>query len=79
MDKGTQPYAGSKGGNKSKTVDAATALEFGVPQQSTVNTMLSGLEGLRMTQQIPLDSLCGSSGTNPLAGIAGLNTSLQSA
>ena len=78
-NKGTQPYA-SKGGNKmSKTVDAATALGLGIlPQQ---NTMLSGLAGLGMAQQNPLDSLFGSVGTNvnPLAGITGLNTSLQSA
>ena len=32
-----------------------------------------------MAQQNPLDSLFGSVGTNPLAGVTGLNTGLQSA
>ena len=41
--------------------------------------MLSGLTRLGMVQQTPLDSLFGSVGTNPLAGITGLNTGLQSA
>ena len=78
MNKGTQPCAGGpKGGNKSsKTVDAATALGLGLPQQ---NAMLSGLAGLGMAHQDPLGSLFGSVGTNPLAGITGLNTGLQSA
>ena len=31
-----------------------------------------------MTQQTPLDSIFGSGGTNPLAGIAGLKSGLQS-
>ena len=78
-NKGSQPYASSKGGGqgKSKTVDAATALGLGVLQQ---NTMLSGMEGLQgLTQPIPQDSLFGSVGTNPLAGMAGLNTGLSSA
>ena len=67
---GTSPYAGSKGcQRKSKAVDAATALGLGVPQQKP---MLPGLAGLGMAQQNPLDSLFGSAGTNPLAGIAGL-------
>ena len=48
-NKGTQPYAGPKGGNKSKTVDAATALGLGVPQQ---NTMHSGLARLGMHSKI---------------------------
>ena len=52
------------------------ALGLGVPQQ---NTMLSGLAGLGMPNQTPLDLLFGSGGTKPLAGIAGLNTGLQSA
>ena len=68
------PYAsGGKGGNK-KTIGAATALGLGpLPQQ---NTMLSGLAGLGMAQQNPLDSLFGSAGTNTLAGLGGLNTGL---
>ena len=41
--------------------------------------MLSGLAGLGMVQQNPLNSLFGSLGTIPLAGIPGLNTGLQSA
>ena len=45
---------GKCGGNNKKTVDAATALGLGLPQQ---NTMLSGLAGLGMAQQNPLDSL----------------------
>ena len=55
-------------------VDAATPLHLGAPQH---NMMLLGLIGLGMAQQGPLDSLFGSVGTNPLAGIAGLNTGLQ--
>ena len=55
-------------------VDAATALHLGAPQH---NMMLLGLTGLGMAQQGPLDSLFGSVGMNPLAGIAGLNTGLQ--
>ena len=74
---GKQSYAsgGKCGGNK-KTVDAATALGLGLPQQ---NTMLSGLAGLGVTQHNPLDSLFGSVGTNAMAGLGGLNTGLQSA
>ena len=41
---GTQPYAGSKGGQgRSKTAVAATAPGLGVPQ----NPMLSGMAGLQ--------------------------------
>ena len=79
-NKGTQPSTGLESGNESKTVDAATALGIrlglGVPQQ---NTMLSGLAGVGITQQTAVDSLFGSGGTDPLAGIAGSNTGLQSA
>ena len=72
------PYAsGGKGGNNKKTASDATALGLGpLPQQ---NTMLSGLAGLGIAQQNPLDSLFGSVGTNTLAGLGGLNTGLQSA
>ena len=67
-NKGKQTYA-SKGGNKtSKIVDAATALGLGVPQQ---NAMLPGFTGLGMAQPNSLDSLLGSSGTSPLAGVTG--------
>ena len=41
--------------------------------------MLSGLAGLGMVQQNPLDSLFGSVGTNTVAGLGGLTTGLQSA
>ena len=76
-NKGTPPCAGSQGGqSKSKTADAATALGLGVPQQNTMFLQL-GLAGLGMTQQNPLDSLFGSAGTNPLDGIAGLNTAFN--
>ena len=71
--KAKQPYAsgGKGGGNNTKTVGAATALGLGpLPQQ---NTMLSGLTGLGMAQQNPLDSLFGSGGTNTMAGLGGLN------
>ena len=52
------------------------ALGLGVPQQSTV---CSGLAGLGVAHQTPLGSFFGSGGTSPLAGIAGLNKSLQPA
>ena len=52
------------------------ALGLGGPPQ---NAMLSAIAGLGVTQPNPLDSLFGSVGTNPLAGIAGLNTGLQTA
>ena len=55
---------------------AATALGLGLPQHSM---MRSGLAGQRMTGQTPLDLPFGSGPTNPLAGIAGLNTGLRSA
>ena len=78
-NKGKQTYA-NKGGNKtSKAVDAAIALGLGpgaLPQQ---NAMLSGLAGLGMAQQSSLDSLLGSAGTDPLAGVTGLHIGLQSA
>ena len=74
---GNKSYAsGGKGGGNKKTVDAATALGLGVPQQ---NTMLSGLAGLGMVQPTPLDSLFGSVGTNTMVGLGGLDTGLQSA
>ena len=41
--------------------------------------MLSGLAGLGMAEQTPLDSRFGSVRTNTLAGLGGLNTGLQSA
>ena len=41
--------------------------------------MLSGLAGLGVVQQNPLDSLSGSVGTNTTAGLGGLTTGLQSA
>ena len=78
-NKGNKTHAGEVkgGGGNKKTVDAATALGLGVPQQ---NTMLSGLAGLGMVQQNPLDSRFGSVGTSTMAGLGGLNgTSLQSA
>ena len=65
---------GSAGCNKPKTADAATALGLGAPQQ---NTILSGPAGPGMAHETPLGSLFGFGGTNPLAGIAGLNTRLQ--
>ena len=76
-NKGKQPYAsGGKGGNK-RAVGAGTALGLGpLPQQ---NMVLSGFAGLGMAQQNHLDSLFGSVRTNPLAGLSGLNTGLQSA
>ena len=40
--------------------------------------MLSGLVGLGVAQQTPLNSRSGSVGTDPLAGITDLNTGLQS-
>ena len=54
-NKGNKTYAsgGRSGGNKHQTVDAATALRLGVPQQ---NTMLAGMAGLGMVQHNPLDS-----------------------
>ena len=67
---------GKDGGGNKQTTDAATALRLVVPQQ---NMMLSGLAGLGMVQQSPLDSLLGSVGTNNMAGLGGLNTSLQPA
>ena len=74
---GNKSYAsGGKGGGNKKTVDAATALGLGVPQQ---NTMLSGLAGLGMVQPTPLDSLFGYVGTNTMVGLGGLDTGLQSA
>ena len=49
-NRGDKTYAGGggRGGGNKKTVDAATALGLGVPQQ---NTMLWGLAGLGMVQQ----------------------------
>ena len=76
-NKGNKTYAsGGKGGGNKKTVDAATALGLGLPSQ---NTMLSGMAGLGMAQPNPLDSLFGTMGTNTMAGLGGLGTSLQSA
>ena len=78
-NKGNKTYAsgGKGGGGNKKTVDAATALGLGVPQQ---NTMLSGIAGLGMVQQNPLDSLFGSMGTNAMTGLGGLGgASFQSA
>ena len=77
-NKGNKPTAseGKGGGGNKKTVDAATALGLGVPQQTT---MLLGLAGLGMVQQNPLDLLFGSVGANNMAGLGGVNTSLQSA
>ena len=48
-NKGNKTYAigGKGGGGNKKSVDAATALGLGVPQQ---NTMLSGMAGLGMVQ-----------------------------
>ena len=53
---GNKTYAGEGkgGGGNKKTADAAAALRLALPQQ---NTMLSGLTGLGMAQQNPLDSL----------------------
>ena len=55
-NKGNKTYAsgGKCGGGNKKTVDAATALGLGALQK---NTMLSGLGGLGMVQQNPLESL----------------------
>ena len=78
-NKGNKTYTsgGKGGGGNKKTAAAATALGLGVPQQSTV---LSGMAGLGMVQQNPLDSLFGSVGTNTMAGLRGLNgASLQPA
>ena len=77
-NKGNKTYAsgGKGGGGNKKSVDAATALGLGVPPQ---NTMLSGMAGLGMMQQNPLDSLFGAMGTNAITGLGGLNdASLQS-
>ena len=41
--------------------------------------MLTGMAGLGMLQQTPLDSHFGSMGTNAMAGLGGLSASLQSA
>ena len=62
-NKGNKIYvSGGKcaGGNK-KSVDTATALGLGAPQQ---NTVLLGLAGLGMVQQNPPDSLFEPVGTN---------------
>ena len=67
----------SGGSNNKKTVGAVTALGLGLLSQQ--NTMLSGLTGLGIAQQNPLDSLFGSVRMNTLAGLGGLNTGLQSA
>ena len=76
-NKGSKPYAsGGNGGGNKKSVDAATALGLGLTPQ---NTMLSGMAGLGMAQPNPLDSLFGTMGTNTMAGLGGLGTSLQSA
>ena len=74
---GNKTYAsgGKGGGGNKKTVDAAAALGLGVPQQ---NTMLSGLAGLGTVHQNPLDSRFGSVGMDTVAGLSGLNMSLQS-
>ena len=70
--KGNKTYArgGKGGGGNKKSVDAATALRLGVPQQSTV---LTGMVGLGMVQKGPLGSLFRSMGTNAMAGLGGLN------
>ena len=74
-NKNTRVY---KGVNKTlKAVDAVTVLGLGIPPQQ--NAMLSGLTGLGTAQPNSLDSLFGSTGTNPWARITGLNTGLQSA
>ena len=65
-NKGTQPYAGSKGGNKSKTVDAAAAL--GLLRLATEHDDV-GPCGTGSDTANSFDSLFGSVGTNPLAGI----------
>ena len=77
-NEGNKTYAsGGKGGGNKKTVDAATALGLGVPQQ---NTLLSGMAGLGMVQQNPLDSLFGSMGTNTMTRLSGFGgAGLQSA
>ena len=76
-NKGNKTYAsGGKGGAGKKSVDAATALGLGLPQQ---NTMLSGMAGLGMAQPNPLDSLFGTMGTSTMVGLGGLGTGLQSA
>ena len=76
-NKGNQTYASKGGNNTPKAVDAATALGLGILPQH--NAMLLGLTGLGMAQPNSLDSLFGSAGTNPLAGVTGLHTGLQSA
>ena len=58
-------------------MDAATALGLGIPPPQ--NTTILGLAGLGMAQPNSLDSLFGSAGTNPWAGVTGLHTVLQSA
>ena len=70
-NKGNKTYAsgGKGGGGNKKSVDAATALGLGAQPQ---NTMLSGMAGLGMVQQNPLDSLFGSVGTNAMTGLSGL-------
>ena len=73
----TYASGGKGGGGNKKSVDAATALGLGAQPQKT---MLSGMAGLGMVQQNPLDSLFGSVGTNALTGLSGLGgASLQSA
>ena len=53
-NKGNKTYAsrGKCGGGNKKSVGAAMALGLCVPQQ---NTLLSGMAGLAMVQQNPLD------------------------
>ena len=67
-NKGIKTHAGGGkgGGGNKKEVDAATALGLGAPPQ---NMILSGLAGLGMVQQNPLDSLFGSVGTNAMTGL----------
>ena len=75
-NEGNKTYAsGGKGGGNKKAVGAVTALGLGVPQ----SMILSGLAGLRMVQQNPLDLLFRSIGTSAMAGLGGLSgASLQS-
>ena len=74
MGRNQQPKGGGYAGNKG--VGAATAQGVGAPQQ---NTMLSGVAGLGMVQQNPLDSLFGSTGTNTMTELGGFGADLPSA
>ena len=79
---GTQPDVNSTGRSgrsqgTSKAISAATALGLGVPSQ---NAMLASTPGLQGTIQLSsIDSLFGSTGLNPSAGVSGLNTGLSTA